>query len=52
MSSPGVDLQTLLWQHTVLLHAAARSEYAAEWDHYITKAARLEAAIAEHVWKE
>ena len=46
------DLPTLLWQHTVLLRFAAAAEYQAEWEHYISKAARVGAAIAEHIVRE
>lgn len=46
------DLATLLWQHTVLLRFAATAEYQAEWEHYAGKAARVGAAIAEHIVRE
>lgn len=46
------DLPTLLWQHTVLLMCAAAAEYQAEWEHYSSKAARVGAAIAEHIVRE
>lgn len=46
------DLATLLWQHTVLIMCAATAEYQAEWEHYTRKAARVGAAIAEHIVRE
>lgn len=46
------DLPTLLWQHTVLIMCAASAEYQAEWEHYTSKAARVGAAIAEHIVRE